>query len=288
MINVVVAYADGNTDSHEVSIIRFPDGQTSSYIKDLKPMEKVCFVEVKCRIFNNDDYMSLLQVCDIINRTGWTYDIHMPYLFAARSDRAFSDVRSVDLPVYLNPLMANMKHGTLRNILVFDAHNNFIIPEEGRIHYHKMRRVKNLGPNKIINKIIGKIGEVNIVFPDRGAILRYGKLIMERSGLGAVCGEKSRDKEGNIENVELCFAYQKSGIRNYLVVDDLCDGGRTFIEVAKGLRRTGAKIERLELYVSHGVFSNGVEPLLEYYDHIYCTNSHHEFEHEKVTQIKVI
>ena len=54
----------------------------------------------------------------------------------------------------------------------------------------------------------------------------------------------------------------------FLIVDDICDGGRTFLEAAKILKEetTG----KLFLYVTHGIFSKGIDELLEHYEHIYC------------------
>jgi ribose-phosphate pyrophosphokinase len=40
------------------------------------------------------------------------------------------------------------------------------------------------------------------------------------------------------------------------MVDDICDGGRTFIELAKELRGMGA--EKVHLYVTHGFFTKGL------------------------------
>jgi ribose-phosphate pyrophosphokinase len=61
------------------------------------------------------------------------------------------------------------------------------------------------------------------------------------------------------------------GDKNFLIMDDICDGGRTFIELAKVLRplTTG----KIMLYVTHGIFSAGLEVFLGYIDEIYCANS---------------
>lgn len=45
------------------------------------------------------------------------------------------------------------------------------------------------------------------------------------------------------------------------IVDDICDGGRTFIEAAKLLQRLEPK--EIHLYVSHGIFSKGLKVLTE-------------------------
>ena len=56
-----------------------------------------------------------------------------------------------------------------------------------------------------------------------------------------------------------------------LVVDDICDGGRTFVELAKHL---ATEYYELDLWVTHGIFSKGVDVLRNAgYNHIYTTNS---------------
>lgn len=56
-----------------------------------------------------------------------------------------------------------------------------------------------------------------------------------------------------------------------LVVDDICDGGMTFKLLAEALQNKG--LARLDLYVTHGVFSGDAENNLTPYDNIYTTNS---------------
>jgi ribose-phosphate pyrophosphokinase len=57
--------------------------------------------------------------------------------------------------------------------------------------------------------------------------------------------------------------------RNCIVVDDICDGGRTFVEIAKQL----PPVTKLVLAVTHGIFSKGLRELLQYYNEIVTTNS---------------
>jgi ribose-phosphate pyrophosphokinase len=54
-----------------------------------------------------------------------------------------------------------------------------------------------------------------------------------------------------------------------LIVDDICDGGATFVALARKLREAGA-IE-VSLFVTHGIFSKGKD--LEGIDNIYTTGS---------------
>ena len=71
--------------------------------------------------------------------------------------------------------------------------------------------------------------------------------------------------------------------KNCLIVDDICDGGRTFTDLAKKLNDKGAK--ELYLFVSHGIFSKGYDELLGHFNVIGTTNS---FSQEYPESIKVI
>ena len=59
-----------------------------------------------------------------------------------------------------------------------------------------------------------------------------------------------------------------------LIVDDICDGGGTFVGSAKLLIEAGA--DRVDLYVTHGIFSKGIP--IHCIDHVWTTNSYYEGE----------
>jgi hypoxanthine phosphoribosyltransferase len=61
---------------------------------------------------------------------------------------------------------------------------------------------------------------------------------------------------------------------NYLVVDDICDGGGTFNLLAEAFQKDphAAKSD-LSLYVSHGIFSKGIRAINDRYVNIFTTDS---------------
>jgi len=100
-----------------------------------------------------------------------------------------------------------------------------------------------------------------------------------------VCLHKRDVRTGNILGV---VVDQNVTDLNLLVVDDICDGGRTFTELSKTLSMP----KKLELFVTHGIFSKGVKELTEAYDHIYTTNSFHgvvpeELKDDKITWLEI-
>jgi ribose-phosphate pyrophosphokinase len=50
-----------------------------------------------------------------------------------------------------------------------------------------------------------------------------------------------------------------------VIVDDICDGGRTFLEIAKTIRSKKRNIsifgDKIYLVVTHGIFSAGFDEL---------------------------
>jgi ribose-phosphate pyrophosphokinase len=57
--------------------------------------------------------------------------------------------------------------------------------------------------------------------------------------------------------------------RNCVIIDDLCDGGRTFLAIAEQIEP-----KHLTLIVTHGIFSYGTKQLEEKFDEIIISNSY--------------
>jgi len=81
---------------------------------------------------------------------------------------------------------------------------------------------------------------------------------------------KRRAADGSIANVDIFTRAPLSG-KTCIIVDDICDGGRTFITLSRKLKEQGAA--KVLLYVTHGIFSQGVDVLKGYIDQIFTTNS---------------
>lgn len=132
--------------------------------------------------------------------------------------------------------------------------------------------VVNLEPTNLIKQSLANFGTpttTQILYPDKGAIDRYG----EDFGVTVGYCNKIRDQlTGKLGGFEVPIIDQF--ISEVLIVDDICDGGGTFIGIADKLRSQGYA-GKLGLYVSHGIFSKGVLCLVENnrFDHIYTTDS---------------
>jgi len=68
-------------------------------------------------------------------------------------------------------------------------------------------------------------------------------------------------------------------------VDDICDGGGTFIGLAKALKQKNAG--NLYLAVSHGIFSKGFNELNKHFTKIFTTDSFKTINESNVEQLKL-
>jgi ribose-phosphate pyrophosphokinase len=60
----------------------------------------------------------------------------------------------------------------------------------------------------------------------------------------------------------------------YIIVDDICDGGGTFNLLAAAFKKDPlAEKSQLEMFVSHGIFSKGIEAIDYTIEHITTTDS---------------
>jgi ribose-phosphate pyrophosphokinase len=56
-----------------------------------------------------------------------------------------------------------------------------------------------------------------------------------------------------------------------LIVDDICDGGATFIGIADAIHEKDPDAD-VRLYVTHGIFSKGIDVFKGKLNHIYVSN----------------
>lgn len=127
-----------------------------------------------------------------------------------------------------------------------------------------------------------------VVLPDKGAATKYLELFKEDiqdSKLNMmpdyITMSKCRDAStGNILSYhisELSSAKMGTaeGVQQFLVIDDICDGGRTFELVSEALDKINTSAKRL-LYVTHGIFSKGLQTLMQKFDTIYTTDTYYQ------------
>ena len=197
-------------------------------------------------------------------------DLFIPYFPAARQDRVMIKGESLSVKVYadiINTLQLN-------KVFVFDAHSE-VTPA-------LVNNCEVIPNHTFIQQVLNVIGEnVKLISPDGGALKKIYKVSEFLGGVDVVECSKSRDvKTGKLSGFKV-YEDDLNGM-DCLIVDDICDGGGTFVGLAEELKKKNAG--KLYLAVSHGIFNKGFE-VLDCFDAIFTTNSVKDFEGENVTVI---
>lgn len=237
----------GSTD---YQLIRYPAGELEVRLSDRALIEIATksSVDVVARIDWASLIVELLHLIDAIRSCRKSFRVILPYLPYGRNDRQFVPGGSFGLDVFCT-LLSDVE------VVTLDAHSSVA---------GDCLHVVNVDPMSFIEQAVKDFNPEIILFPDAGAATRYAC-----AGLHTVQASKTRDA---VTGKFIGFTVPEIPEQNILIVDDLCDGGGTFIGLADLLPK-----KRLGLYVTHGIFSQGLEKLLERFGHIYTTDSFREW-----------
>jgi ribose-phosphate pyrophosphokinase len=194
-------------------------------------------------------------------------DLFIPYFPAARQDRVMIKGEPLSVKVYadiINTLQLN-------KVYVFDAHSE-VTPA-------LVNNCEVIPNHTFIETVVKAIGnEVKLISPDGGALKKIYKVSEFLGGVEVVECSKSRDvKTGRLSGFKV-YNDDLQGM-DCLIVDDICDGGGTFVGLAEELKNKNAG--KLYLAVSHGIFNKGFA-VLDCFEKIFTTNSFKDFEGERV------
>lgn len=250
----------------------FSGGEPHIKIHSKSPAGTDVLITHRIRSFNDLGLLCMavdaLRRCDVQD-----IELFIPYFPGARQDRVMVPGEPLSVKVY-----ADLINGLgLRRIYIFDPHSD-VTPA--------LLQLCTVIPNhQFIREVLQHIGRpVALVAPDGGAFKKVFALSAALQIQEVVTCGKSRDvATGQLTRFQV-FADNLNG-QDYLIVDDICDGGSTFIGLAEALRRHNAG--RLFLAVSHGIFSKGIEPLRPHFDTIFCTNTFCDISTEGVVQIPI-
>lgn len=202
----------------------------------------------------------------------------LPYVPYSRQDRVCNSGESLSLKVFAEMINAM----------------NFDVVETWDNHSDVATALINNCLNISQTSILGnrpvtlKMG-VTLVSPDNGAMKKVRDIAKSLVGFNSIVRcDKNRDvTTGKILSTEVFDKKVVEENGRFLVVDDICEGGATFIGVGQAIKEIKPNAQ-LSLYVTHGFFSAGLDKLLEIYDYIYTTNSVCRIEHPNLHIIKEV
>ncbi|MCV9932009.1 ribose-phosphate diphosphokinase [Flavobacterium sp. LS1R47] len=230
-------------------------------------------ITITHRLNSFNDFGLLCLAVDALRRMDVkVIDLFIPYFPAARQDRVMIKGEPLSVKVYADIINAMQ----LNKVFVFDAHSE-VTPA-------LVNNCEVIPNHTFIATVIKTIGSnVKLISPDGGALKKIYKVSEFLGGVDVVECSKSRDvKTGRLSGFKV-YEDDLKGI-DCLIVDDICDGGGTFVGLAEELKKKNAG--KLYLAVSHGIFNKGFE-VLDCFDKIFTTNSFKDFEGESVEVIKL-
>jgi len=218
---------------------------------------------INARIGDCNGFMTLMCLIDAIKACKpKKLGLFIPYLPGARQDR-----REFGTAHTLRVYAEMIKAANLDLVVVVDPHSNVL---EGILD------PRIVGQEEIVPKVHYG-GYDAIICPDAGAEKRVSKVANELKVTSIIHASKKRDvvtgklSGFSIQN-PLIFP-DNNKVYKYLIVDDICDGGGTFIGLAKEINRTFLQKYQLDLFISHAIFSKGIDDLLQCFNRIITTDS---------------
>lgn len=272
---VIIQNCEGENFGIDVEEIKFPSGEVAIHLEEgsLSACGGITRFMIITRGYEPDQLFKIALIKDalqgmvlidqpLIMQNHWV--LVLPYLPNARYDRRMVENDAHALKVYgqmLNSLGFN-------EVLSYDAHS-----------YVAHSCIENFNHVPVWSFIRGldKVHNISeeytaLVAPDAGSTKKVEK-VADELGLPVVQMTKRRDPStGQLSAPFVLHGLEHLKGGKLLIVDDICDGGYTFIQATQLLKVFD--VEKVGLYVTHGIFSKGVDVLYDAgIDEIFTTDT---------------
>lgn len=246
---------------------KYPGGEVGVRALEVPP-------RILAHVQSSDDLLRLLLY---LQATRLTFDgrvVFIPYLPYARQDRA----AVAGDPDALDALARLLGTTTVREFVTLDVHS-----KHARDRFLEAGcMLTSLSPlpylERYVDGLVRRERPLVLVAPDAGArekVTEYALGLARPGGVSIICCAKKRASDtGALSGFEIVSAPDALPEHaSVVVVDDICDGGGTFLGVAETLRAKYGGALQLHLFTSHGIYSKGLETLLAAYQSLGSTDS---------------
>ncbi|ADG59971.1 ribose-phosphate pyrophosphokinase [Acinetobacter phage Acj9] len=244
--------------NYKPDVLNFNDGSvrvTLPYIDDCASVKQPYGLTISAFVESMDDLMVVAQMKEIadrkfghtkisLNLLGTSYTRYDRVMFEDESDAFGAKVYAS----FINAL-------EFSEVRFYDCHSDVMLS--------LVRNSFNVAQNITSALTVFYLADHSLVCPDKGASKK-----MER--IDVLCDKVRVPETGKIKGVEVVkFGDDIKG--DLLVLDDICEGGGTFLGVADAIKSEPKLADKsISLYITHGIFSNNAIPkLLEKYSKIY-------------------
>lgn len=235
----------------EITPTLFPDKTSQVWRLPEKLLEGESY-NVEWYFSHEAELIHLCQLADLLiigsegNQTATLYIDYLPY---GRQDKDVSN----DSTFALYTFTALLNYIGFDEVIIQDPHSYKAL--------ELIDRSIAVYPEDKINNIIEELQINTICYPDKGADVKYSQ-VYDFPNCDIIVGEKIRNQStGLITDYKILDNNVNIENKNILIVDDICDGGATFIILAEHLLKHNVKL--VNLFVSHGLFTKGLKPLFK-------------------------
>lgn len=239
-------------NANTIKINRFPDGEVQVGIPN---MDRRLPAEIIWHVRNAEELFCLIQIGDILKRQEIIVErLYIPYLMSARNDRVMDFNYSVNLRLVVD--VVNQINA--KKVIIAEPHS---------------RRMYDLVKNLIAVSVLDELNEneYNICYPDVGAQDRYERKFRN---INVLYGTKKRVGQDIINFAIEADNYDPT--KPIMVIDDLCDGGGTFLGIRKELEKFNPV--KTILAVTHAVQIEGIQKVAEVYDEVIISNTYKDWK----------
>lgn len=279
----MITVKTGQLNRYTIERITFPGGE--EHVRLPADMVIANPVRIASIIKSSSDLIATILTVDAVRRKfqqdGVVAEVHLiiPYFPYARQDRVAVPGESLSVSAIASQINAL----NCATVTVVDPHSDVTGAVVNNIRIiNQVQCLKQASSSRGGFQFQQLLRTGVLVAPDAGASKKIYAVSKAFGNQQVSVLDKTRDPvTGDINGMKL-----QSGITDFtdmdcIIIDDICDGGRTFVEAAAILKANGAR--RLYLYVTHGVFSKG-EDALSAFDAVFTTDSFYQSSHDRVTR----
>jgi ribose-phosphate pyrophosphokinase len=251
-------------------ISQFPDGQQDITVDyGLGSLEKV---KILAR-FNSFKDLELIICATKALRGVGVKDIHLfvPYILGARSDRQFVEGGTSYLRDVIAPILNSLNFESVQCI---DVHSDVAAACINNLKVHSNADLVKSVLNSLYSNSDFSTSCI-FVSPDAGSLKKIYKAAEYTGFTGEVLTcSKYRDTDGKLSKTYVPVRVDHF-TKDMIIIDDICDGGRTFLNIAEEIKKAQPeRTGKIYLVVTHGIFSAGFDQLAQHLNGVYCTNSY--------------
>ncbi|ENW82038.1 hypothetical protein F909_01727 [Acinetobacter sp. ANC 3929] len=263
-----------------IEFLQFSGGERHIQLQPELLNQLAASTKVKASLHNSADVMDYLLLENVLLEQGTHLSVEIPYFPYARQDRICAPGQAFSLDLMTKLLNSNTEKfaGQRQKIVVWDCHSPITL--ELLAKNTCFQEVINIEPIEIIKQSTALMQILTadntvLICPDVGATQRTQAIAnginqQRQQAIEVIHCEKKRDPSTGKIRTAAVDSPDLTG-KTAVITDDICDGGATFIGIAKQLRSLNC--QNIILYVTHGIFSKGLAVFDGLVDQLFTSNS---------------